>query len=180
MNLRSNGDQAGSRVSTAPREGTASRVDRFAGDGLRPLLTPGTRANEPLRLQAQGFETALMTVDDFAPLPGPGVVVGDELLGADAGMVHDFAAAVVAAQQQIADDPAAGVDAAIVEVPAIADDRDTAQAVLEATIEAWGPPVTGQIVTDVWASGYETMQRLGFIDGSVPVDEMYDATVMAP
>ena len=46
-------------------------------------LITGFRANEPLRLEAQGFEVALMTVDDFAPLPGPGIVVGDELLGAD-------------------------------------------------------------------------------------------------
>ena len=141
-------------------------------------LITGFRANEPLRLEAQGFEVALMTVDDFAPLPGPGIVVGDELLGADQETVQAFAAAVVAAQQQIAADPQLGLEAAIVEVPAIADDRETALAVLDATIEAWGSPITGEIAADVWESGYETMQRLGFLDGSVPVDEMYDATVM--
>ena len=142
-------------------------------------LITGFRANEPLRLEAQGFDVALMTVDDFAPLPGPGIVVGDELLGADPEMVAAFASAVVTAQQQIADDPDSGVDAAIAEVPAIADDRETALAVLEATIEAWAPPITGEVVPDVWASGYATMQRLGFIDGSVPVEEMYDENVMA-
>jgi len=141
-------------------------------------LITGFRANEPLRLEAQGFDVPLMTVDDFAPLPGPGIVVGDELLGADPEMVAAFASAVVTAQQQIADDPDSGVDAAIAEVPAIADDRETALAVLEATIEAWAPPITGEVVPDVWASGYATMQRLGFIDGSVPVEEMYDETVM--
>jgi ABC-type nitrate/sulfonate/bicarbonate transport system substrate-binding protein len=112
-------------------------------------------------------------------LPGPGIVVGDELLGADPEMVAAFASAVVTAQQQIADDPDSGVDAAIAEVPAIADDRETALAVLETTIEAWAPPITGEVVPDVWASGYATMQRLGFIDGSVPVEEMYDENVMA-
>jgi len=141
-------------------------------------LITGFTANEPLRLEAQGFKTALMTVDDFAPLPGPGVVVGDELLSADPDMVRGFAEAVIQAQRAIADDPARGLDAAIAEVPAIADDRDTASAVLAATIEAWNPPVTGVIDTDVWATGYETMQRLGFIDGSVPVGEMYDSTVI--
>jgi NitT/TauT family transport system substrate-binding protein len=141
-------------------------------------LITGFRANEPLRLEAQGFATALMTVDEFAPLPGPGVVVGDELLEADAEMAHDFAAAVVAAQQQIADDPDAGVDAAIVEVPAIAEDRETALAVLEATIEAWGSPLNGAIDADVWQAGYQTMRRLGFIDGSVPPEDMYDPMVM--
>ena len=142
-------------------------------------LITGFRANEPLRLEAQGFEVALMTVDDFAPLPGPGIVVGDELLGADPAVVAAFAAAVVAAQEQIAADPEVGVEAAIAEVPAIADDRETALAVLDATIEAWGTPITGEIVVAVWESGHDTMQRLGFINGSVPVEEMYDAAVMA-
>lgn len=141
-------------------------------------LITGFTANEPLRLEAQGFDVALMTVDDFAPLPGPGIVAGDELLTADPETVHGFASAVVAAQEQIAADPERGVEAAIVEVPAIADDRETALAVLEATVEAWDPPVTGQIAQDVWQMGYGTMQRLGFIDGSVPVEEMYDAAVM--
>ena len=143
-------------------------------------LITGFRANEPLRLEAQGFEVALMTVDDFAPLPGPGIVVGDELLGADQETVQAFAAAVVAAQQQIAADPQLGLEAAIVEVPAIADDRETALAVLDATIEAWGSPLTGEIAADVWESGYETMQRLGFIDGSAPVEEMWGAMVFDP
>ena len=141
-------------------------------------LITGFRTNEPLRLAAQGFDTDLMSVDDFAPLPGPGIVVGDEMLSSDLAAVHGFATAVAMAQDEIAADPQVGLDAAIAEVPAIADNRDTALAVLEATIETWDPPVTGAIVQDVWASGYATMQRLGFIDGSVPVEDMYDRRVM--
>jgi NitT/TauT family transport system substrate-binding protein len=133
----------------------------------------GFRANEPLRLEAQGFDVALMTVDQFAPLPGPGVVVGDDLLAADAQLAFDFINAVLLAQGAIVEDPQVGLEAAIQEVPAIADDEETALNVLEATIEAWDPPVDGTIDTDVWQVGYETMQRLGFIDGSVPLDEMF-------
>jgi NitT/TauT family transport system substrate-binding protein len=136
-------------------------------------LITGFTANEPLRLQAQGFETALMTVDDFAPLPGPGIVVGDDLVRfGPRQMVVDFSLAVVKAQRRIAADPELGLDAAMNEVPAIADDRETAMAVLEATIEAWDDP-RWAIAIDVWREGYRTMQELGFIDGSVPVQEMY-------
>jgi NitT/TauT family transport system substrate-binding protein len=142
-------------------------------------LITGFTANEPLRLDAQGFETALMTVDEFAPLPGPGIVAGDELLDSDVELAHAFAGAVVTAQEQIAADPGRGGDAALEEVPAIADDRETATAVLEATIEAWGTAWrSGAIVRPVWDTGYATMRRLAFIDGSVPVDEMYDLFVM--
>jgi NitT/TauT family transport system substrate-binding protein len=140
-------------------------------------IITGFRTNEPLRLEAQGFDVELMTVDDFAPLPGPGVVAGDELLAADLPLVTDFANAVLAAQEAIAADPQVGLDAAIAEIPAIAEDRETAQSVLEATIEAWDGPIAA-VQRQVWATGYDTMQGLGFIDGSLPVDDMYDRRPM--
>jgi NitT/TauT family transport system substrate-binding protein len=140
-------------------------------------LITGFRANEPLRLEAQGFEVKLMTVDDFAPLPGPGIVVGDELLGADRDLVAGFAGAVLRAQEAIAADAEMGLEAAIEEVPAIAEDRATAGDVLAATVEAWGPPIDGSIPVEVWASGHAALLRLGFIDGSVPVEDMYEPVI---
>jgi NitT/TauT family transport system substrate-binding protein len=142
-------------------------------------LITGFVANEPLRLEAQGFDVALMTVDDFAPLPGPGIVVGDELLAADLALVSAMIGPVVQAQRDIAADVDVGLDAAIQEVPAIADDRETARAILEATVDAWGAPPSGVIDTDVWSAGYKTMKALGLIDGSVGVAEMYDTLVRA-
>jgi NitT/TauT family transport system substrate-binding protein len=141
-------------------------------------LITGFVANEPLRLRAQGLEPALMTVDEFAPLPGPGVVAGDALLEDDPELVAAFAGAVVRAQEEIAADPERGMEAAIAEVPAIAEDRATARAVLNATIAVWDAPFSGAVIRDVWDQGYETMRRLAFIDGSVPVEDMYDVTVM--
>lgn len=140
----------------------------------------GFRVNEPLQLESQGFEVELLTVDELVPLPGPGIIVGDEALAADIDLVHAFAGAVVQAQDVIAADPQLGLDAAIEAVPAIGEDRETARAVLEASVEVWRGPAgasSGAIVPEVWASGYETMRRLGFIDGSVPVEEMYDRRV---
>jgi NitT/TauT family transport system substrate-binding protein len=139
-------------------------------------LITGFIANEPLRLEAQGFDTALMRVDDFAPLPGPGLVAGDELLADDRSIVSAFATAVVRAQADIAADVDTGVDAAIAEVPTIGEDRQTARAVLAATVDLWGGSggqPDGTIDPAIWETGYATMRDLGFIDGSVPVAEMY-------
>ncbi|HEX3219612.1 MAG TPA: ABC transporter substrate-binding protein [Candidatus Limnocylindria bacterium] len=142
-------------------------------------LITGFVANEPLRLKAQGFDSALLRVDDFAPLPGPGLVAGDELLASDPGLARDFAAAVLHAQRDIAADVGAGVDAAVKEVPAIGEDRGTARAVLTATVGLWagdsGPDA--RIDAQIWQTGYATMRDLGFIDGSVPVTDMYDPSV---
>jgi len=140
-------------------------------------LITGFRVNEPLQLKAQGRDVAMLTVDDIAPLPGPGLVVGDDLLGADRDLVSAFADAVWRAQDAIAGDLELGLQDAINEVPTIAEDTATARAVLSATVDLWrnaSGAVSSAIDTDVWSSGYDTMVRLGLIDGSVAVDEMYD------
>jgi NitT/TauT family transport system substrate-binding protein len=141
-------------------------------------LITGFRNNEPLRLAAQGMSVDLLTVDEIAPLPGPGLIVGDELLSSDPALASAFAEAMVRAMQAIAADPQVGLDAAVTAVPAIGEDRETAQAVLEATVALWSPD--GRIDATVWTSGYETMRRLGFIDGSVPVDEMTAVLAATP
>ncbi len=140
-------------------------------------LITGFRNNEPLRLAAEGMETDLLTIDEIAPLPGPGVVVGDDLLADEPELVEAFALATALAQQAVIDDPEAGLEAATVAVPTISEDLETSRAVLLATTELWDPadpeiPV-GFIVIETWESGYDTMTRLGFIDGSVPLDDMY-------
>lgn len=140
-------------------------------------LITGFRVNEPLQLEARGFAADLLTVDELVPLPGPGIVVGDDVLSADRELVVAFADAVRRAQQTIAADIDAGLDAAIAQVPTIAEDRDTAHAVLAATVELWlddARNVATGIDRDVWESGYATLRDLGLIDGTVPLDEMID------
>jgi len=141
-------------------------------------LITGFRNNEPLRLETLGVETALLTVDDVAPLPGPGIIVGDELLEADPELVADFVEATASAQAAIIDDPDLGFAAAEVAVPTIAEAPEVARSVLDATIELWRGDGFGDgaIPMELWAGAFDTMVRLGFIDGSVPVDEM----VIAP
>jgi uncharacterized protein YbaP (TraB family) len=117
----------------------------------------------------------LLTIDEIAPLPGPGLIVSDALLNSTDSRVAEFADATLRAQRAIATNPQLGLDAATVAVPAIGEDPVTALAVLQATIDLWRGAAdlpTGNINAAVWSSGYDTMRRLGFIDGSVPLDEM--------
>jgi NitT/TauT family transport system substrate-binding protein len=143
-------------------------------------LITGFRNNEPLRLAARDLEVGLLTVDQIVPLPGPGVIVGDDLLADDPELVRAFAEATAAAQRAVIEDPELGFAAAEREVSAIAEDPDVARAVLEATIALWvGDGFDdGAIDRGRWETGYETMQSLGFIDGSVPLDEMMAPEVL--
>jgi NitT/TauT family transport system substrate-binding protein len=138
-------------------------------------LITGFRNNEPLRLAAQGMDTDLLTVEQIAPLPGPGVIVGDELFRSDPALYQKFVNAMIESMAKIAPDPQVGLDAAVVAVPTIASDTETALAVLTATIQLWtlsDGGVSPVLDPDLWTNGYETMRRLRFIDGSVPLDEM--------
>ena len=137
-------------------------------------LITGFRNNEPLQLEARGMDVDLLTVDDVAPLPGPGMIVGDELLAADPALVRAFVQATAAAQAAVIADPDMGFAAAQVAVPEIAESPEVARAVLDATVELWeGDAFAGGAIDEaLWAAGYETMEDLGFIDGSVPLDEM--------
>jgi NitT/TauT family transport system substrate-binding protein len=137
-------------------------------------LITGFRNNEPLQLEARGMDVDLLTVDAVAPLPGPGVIVGDLVLRCERDLVEAFVAATAAAQGAVIDDPDLGFRAAEVAVPEIAEAPDVARAVLAATVELWGGDgfADGAIDEELWRTAYETMRRLGFIDGSVPVEEM--------
>jgi hypothetical protein len=106
------------------------------------------------------------------------MIVGDDLLASDAAMAGAFARAIQRAVAAIGADPEVGFEAAAEAVPAIGEDRVTALSVLEATIPLWSTN-GGRIDQTAWASGYETMVSLGFIDGSVPLDEM-TSDVAAP
>ena len=75
-------------------------------------LITGFRNNEPLRLEAQGIAVDLLTIDQIAPLPGPGTIVGQALLDSDPDLVRRFAQATARAQRAVIDDPGLGLQAA--------------------------------------------------------------------
>lgn len=138
-------------------------------------LITGFRNNEPLRLAAAGMDTDLLSVDEIAPLPGPGVIASDALLADDLDLAQDFAEATYLAQSIVIGDEEAGLQAAQVAVPTIAEDPDTARLVLLATTELWAGDrgdADPRVYPETWNSGYAIMLRLGFIDGSVQVGEM--------
>jgi NitT/TauT family transport system substrate-binding protein len=137
-------------------------------------LITGFRTNEPLQLEKQGMAVDMLTIDDIAPLPGPGVVASDAIIDADPALVRAFTDATARAQQAVIDDPQVGLDAATAMVPTLGEDRATGLAVLRATVGLWseGGFAAGRIDRDRWSAAFATMRRLGFIDGSVAVDEM--------
>jgi hypothetical protein len=126
---------------------TAVRVDGLFRETSTSSPIPQQRADAP---RLEGMPVDLLTVDEVAPLPGPGLIVGDDLLGSDPALVADVASAVQRAVEAIAATPEIGFDAAAEAVPAIGEER-TALSVLEATILLWS--TGGRINQAAWESG---------------------------
>jgi NitT/TauT family transport system substrate-binding protein len=121
--------------------------------------------NEPVQLTLEGLDVNVIHVDDVAPLPGPGLVVGTSTLQTKGDALRAFTGATLRAMEDIAADPQRGLEATFAKVPELAADPETQLAVLEATVDAWQSDYTrlhglGSIDRGAWQSAVDTMVAL--------------------
>jgi NitT/TauT family transport system substrate-binding protein len=125
----------------------------------------GFANNEPVQLGLAGLQTNVLRVDDITPLPGPGLVVGQQTLQDKSAALRLFVAATLRAMEEIMAEPEVGLEDAVAAVPELGEDRATQLAILQATIEMWHSPHTeqqglGAIDTEAWAESIEFMRSL--------------------
>lgn len=140
----------------------------------------GFRNNEPIQLQAQGFATSQLTVDQVVPLAGPGLVTSTATLAAKGAALRAFVAATLQAMEEIKANPELGLDDAIAAVPELASNRDAQRAILQATIDMWSNSFTqvngiGAIDKEAWASSLDFMR--GLPDSNIPASLTADQLV---
>jgi len=90
---------------------------------------------------------------------------------------------------EIAGDPAKGLDAAIAAVPELASGRDTQLRILQATIATWAPPGStagggsttfGAIDRTGWQASIDFMSKLGLVPNPVTVDRLVQDVGIPP
>jgi ABC-type nitrate/sulfonate/bicarbonate transport system substrate-binding protein len=138
------------------------------------------RNNEPIPLAQSGFATTQLTVDQFVPLPGPGLIVGTSTLSAKHDALVAFVAATLRAMNDIVANPQLGLDDSIAVVPDLATNKDTQLAILQATIAMWSSPYTqangtGAIDSDAWNMSLVFMR--GLPDSNIPSNLTVDQLV---
>ena len=126
----------------------------------------GYANNEPVQLALSGVKASVLALPPANQLPGPGLIVAASALnGSKKDALRAFVAATQRAMRDIEADPAMGVDATIAQVPALATDRPTQLAVLEATIPLWESDYTranglGAVDPTLWARSIAVMASL--------------------
>jgi NitT/TauT family transport system substrate-binding protein len=139
----------------------------------------GFANNEPVQLRLQGEKVSVMHIDDVVALPGPGFIAGTKTLDAKRPAIIAFIAATLHAMRDIVGKPDEGLDAAIVVVPDLAQDRRTQAAILQATIDVWhsngGTPETyGRIDDEGWAATLDLLRRLGVVTKPIELDNVIE------
>lgn len=140
----------------------------------------GFANNEPIQLERAGEPVSVIRVDEITPLPGPGLITGEQTLTGKPDAVRAFVRATLRAMREIEEDPGRGLEAAIARVPELGSDRDNQRAILEATIAAWQSDYTrahglGAIDEEAWAESVTFMKSLA--GGLVPNDVTIDMLV---
>jgi NitT/TauT family transport system substrate-binding protein len=131
--------------------------------------------NEPIQLERSGTPAFILRIDDVTPLPGPGIVVSTATMASKHDSIAGFVRATLRAMEDVAADPAKGVDAAIAVEPALGQDRDLQTAILTATIGAWqgaGGAELGTIDRTSWQKSLDFMTSLGLVPNPVTVDDL--------
>ena len=137
--------------------------------------------NEPVQLELAGDDAAVLRVDDFVPLPGPGLIAGSQTIETKPAAIRAFVGATLAAMAQIVDDPEQGLNASIASVPELAQNREAQAAILAATVEAWqgsdGAPL-GTVVRADWEESIAYLTRLGLVPTALPADQVIDDSLL--
>jgi NitT/TauT family transport system substrate-binding protein len=165
-------------IDTYPTFGQGVALQQGAVDAATGFVN-----NEPVQLELTGEPATVLHVDDVVPLPGNGLIVGNATLESKRDALTAFVAATLRAMEEITADPSVGLDAAIAAVPDLGTARDTAAAVLDATIDVWSGPVQdanglGAIAPDDWAQSIEYLTTLGLVPNPVTVDDVLETGLL--
>jgi NitT/TauT family transport system substrate-binding protein len=137
----------------------------------------GFANNEPVQLELHGEKASILRIDAITPLPGPGLIAGTKTLDEQHDAVAAFVAATLQAMVEIKANPTVGLDAAIKEVPALANDKETQAALLAATIASWTGPAQearglGAIDRAGWEESITFLGSLGLTKAPVTTDQL--------
>jgi putative riboflavin transport system substrate-binding protein len=142
--------------------------------------------NEPIQLEQAGTKVNILTVEDAAPLPGPGIIAGTAALTTKKAAITGFIRATLKAMNEIAANPTIGLDAAIAAVPDLGKDRALQAKILDATIAAWRPKgsvagatITGAVDQSAWQKTLMTMTSLKLVPKPVTISDLVDTSFVA-
>jgi NitT/TauT family transport system substrate-binding protein len=149
---------------------TAGRVDAALGYIV----------NEPLRMRREGREVGVIEIADHFDFVANGLVTSEDTLRDEPGLVGSIIRATLRGLRNTLDDPDAAFESALQFVPEMADDPDTARAVLDESLRLWRAEPLGDIDPVAWQRTHDFLLQAGFIEQAAPIEQAIDDRFVRP
>ncbi len=131
--------------------------------------------NEPIQLEAEGYEASTLYIADYIELVANGLITNDDTIQNDPELVQGMVRAML---RGIADTMAEPDEAFQIVtgqwVPeASGDNAESQRAVLEASLPFWLNDMPGQVPAKAWERSQQFMLDAGLLDNAVPLEDVY-------
>ena len=130
--------------------------------------------NEPLQLQAQGYEVSVLAVADYVQLAANGLISNEETIANDPELVRAFIGAFLLGLEDAIADPAAAFEISKGYVESLAEaDEGVQKDVLALSIEFWRSDRLGVSDVAAWENMQTVLLDMGLIGSPLDLNAAY-------
>jgi NitT/TauT family transport system substrate-binding protein len=130
--------------------------------------------NEPVQLEAQGMDVAVMRVADYVRLPGNGLITNETTLQENPDLVRRMVEATLRGLQDTIDDPQAAFEICKLYVEGLAEaDQEVLYQVLLESIEFWTADRLGYSEPEAWENIQEVLLDMGLLEAEMDTSEAF-------
>jgi len=120
--------------------------------------------NEPIQLQAEGYEVNVLHVADYVDLAANGILASESVLAQQPERVRGFVRAFLRGLEDTIADPEAAYEISTQYVEGLAaQDKDTQMAVLRLSIESWQAQPLGYSNPQAWENMHAVLLEMGLL-----------------
>jgi NitT/TauT family transport system substrate-binding protein len=130
--------------------------------------------NEPIQLQAKGYEVDVIRVDDYVPLASNGLVTNESTIAENPDLVRRMVQATLRGIADTLADPDEAFEICKKYVENLAQaDQSVQKAVLAASIEFWRNEPLGISDPEAWENMQEVLLNMGLLNQSLDLESVF-------
>ncbi len=158
-------------------------LDSIGFNQIEALLAGGEEAvviyvnNEPIQLQARGYEVDVIPVADYVQLASNGLLTNETVIDENPEMIERMVTALQKGIRDVISDPDEAFQVCLKHVDGLAglslEDQDIQRSVLLSTIEFWKADQLGFSHPSSWENMQDVLLDMGLIPGELDLDKAF-------
>ncbi len=149
-----------------------NQVEALATDQEDAVV--GYVANEPIQLQAQGYDIRVFRVSDYVQLASNGIITNETVAAEQPDLVRRMVQATLHGLADTIANPDEAYEISKKYVEGLAEaDKETQMEVLRTSIEFWKADVLGQSDPQAWENMQQTLLSMGLLTEPLELSQAY-------